>query len=82
VFVDHSLDAGKRDVILPMARGAVVAGADGLIVEVHPAPEHALCDGPQALHADTFAAWTADVMRCIALMDKVLSADAPVAVGA
>jgi 3-deoxy-7-phosphoheptulonate synthase len=82
VIVDPSHAAGKRDLILPMARAAVVAGADGLIVEVHPAPEHALCDGPQALHADTFAAWTADVMRCVELMDKVLSADAPVAVGA
>ena len=59
-----------------------LSSADGLIVEVHPAPEHALCDGPQALHADTFGAWAADVMRCVDLMGKVLSADAPVAVGA
>ena len=43
VIVDPSHAAGKRDLILPMARAAVVAGADGLIVEVHPAPEHALC---------------------------------------
>jgi 3-deoxy-7-phosphoheptulonate synthase len=49
VIVDPSHAAGKRDLILPMARAAVVAGADGLIVEVHPAPENALCDGPQAL---------------------------------
>jgi 3-deoxy-7-phosphoheptulonate synthase len=82
VMVDPSHAAGKRDLILPMARAAVVAGADGLIVEVHPAPENALCDGPQALHADTFAAWVADVQRCIDLMGKVLSGDAPVAVGA
>ena len=83
VIVDPSHAAGKRDLILPMARAAVVAGADGLIVEVHPAPEHALCDGPQALHADTFGAWVADVQRCIDLMGKVLaSGDAPVAVGA
>ncbi len=83
VVVDPSHAAGKRDLILPMARAAVVAGADGLIVEVHPSPEHALCDGPQALHADTFGAWVADVQRCIDLMGKVLaSGDAPVAVGA
>jgi 3-deoxy-7-phosphoheptulonate synthase len=82
VMVDPSHAAGKRDLILPMARAAVVAGADGLIVEVHPAPENALCDGPQALHADTFGAWVADVQRCIDLMGKVLSGDAPVAVGA
>ena len=61
MIVDPSHAAGKRDLILPMARAAVVAGADGLIVEVHPAPENALCDGPQALHAETFGAWVADV---------------------
>jgi 3-deoxy-7-phosphoheptulonate synthase len=82
VMVDPSHAAGKRDLILPMARAAVVAGADGLIVEVHPAPENALCDGPQALHAEGFGAWVADVQRCIDLMGKVLSGDAPVAVGA
>ena len=82
VIVDPSHAAGKRDLILPMARAAVVAGADGLIVEVHPAPEHALCDGPQALHAETFGAWVEDVKRCIDLMGKVLaeSPDAAVAV--
>jgi 3-deoxy-7-phosphoheptulonate synthase len=83
VIVDPSHAAGKRDLILPMARAAVVAGADGLIVEVHPAPENALCDGPQALHADTFGAWVADVQRCIDLMGMVISGDdAQVAVGA
>ncbi len=79
VIVDPSHAAGKRDLILPMARAAVVAGADGLIVEVHPNPETALCDGPQALHADTFGAWVADVRRCIDLMGLVLAGeDAPV----
>ena len=83
VIVDPSHAAGKRDLILPMARAAVVAGADGLIVEVHPAPENALCDGPQALHAETFGAWVADVQRCVDLMGRVISgADEQVAVGA
>ena len=82
VIVDPSHAAGKRDLILPMARAAVVAGADGLIVEVHPAPETALCDGPQALHADTFDAWVADVRRCIDVMGKVMSGSAPLAVAA
>ena len=83
VIVDPSHAAGKRDLILPMARAAVVAGADGLIVEVHPAPENALCDGPQALHAETFGDWVADVQRCVDLMGKVISgADEQVAVGA
>jgi 3-deoxy-7-phosphoheptulonate synthase len=82
VIVDPSHAAGKRDLILPMARAAVVAGADGLIVEVHPSPETALCDGPQALHADGFGAWVADVRRCVDLMGKVMAEGAPVAVSA
>jgi 3-deoxy-7-phosphoheptulonate synthase len=82
VIVDPSHAAGRRELILPMARAAVVAGADGLIVEVHPAPETALCDGPQALHADGFAAWVADVRRCVDLMGKVMAPAAPVAVSA
>jgi 3-deoxy-7-phosphoheptulonate synthase len=82
VIVDPSHAAGKRDLILPMARAAVVAGADGLIVEVHPSPETALCDGPQALYADGFAEWVADVKRCVDLMGKVMAGGEPVAVGA
>ncbi len=81
VIVDPSHAAGKRDLILPMARAAVAAGADGLIVEVHPSPEHALCDGPQALRADTFGAWVADVKRVVDVMGKVISGGEPVAAG-
>jgi len=80
VIVDPSHAAGKRDLILPLARAAVVAGADGLIVEVHPTPETALCDGPQALHADRFRDWVADVRRCVELMGKVLAGGEPVPV--
>ena len=79
VIVDPSHAAGKRDLILPMARAAVAAGCDGLIVEVHPSPEHALCDGPQALRADGFAAWVADVKRVVDLMGKVIAGGEPVA---
>ena len=49
VIVDPSHAAGKRDLVLPLARAAVAAGADGIIVEVHPRPEEALCDGPQQI---------------------------------
>jgi 3-deoxy-7-phosphoheptulonate synthase len=75
VIVDPSHAAGKRELILPLARAAVVAGADGLIVEVHPAPDQALCDGPQALYADRFAAWVADVRRCVDLMSKTMAGE-------
>jgi 3-deoxy-7-phosphoheptulonate synthase len=49
VIVDPSHSGGRRELVLPLARAAVVAGADGLIVDVHPDPANALCDGPQAL---------------------------------
>ena len=81
VIVDPSHAMGRRDFILPMARAAVAAGADGLIVEVHPAPEHALCDGPQALYADQFAAWVADVKRIVDVMGLVMAGGEPVAAG-
>ena len=79
VVVDPSHAAGKRDLILPLALAAVAAGADGIIVEVHPHPEQAICDGPQALPGDGFAAWVADVRRCIDLMGKIVAGgDRPV----
>ena len=49
VFVDPSHAAGKRPFVAPLALAAVAAGADGLIVEVHPSPDHALSDGAQSL---------------------------------
>lgn len=54
VVVDPSHGVGIRDMVAPMARAAVAAGADGLIVEVHPDPEHALSDGPQSLFPAQF----------------------------
>ena len=49
VIVDPSHAAGRRDLVVPLARAGIAAGADGLIVDVHPNPETALCDGAQAL---------------------------------
>jgi 3-deoxy-7-phosphoheptulonate synthase len=56
VIVDPSHGTGKRSLVEPMALAAVAAGADGLIVEVHPHPERALSDGPQSLTPRMFAA--------------------------
>jgi 3-deoxy-7-phosphoheptulonate synthase len=47
--VDPSHSGGRRDLVLPLSRAAIAVGADGIIVDVHPSPETALCDGPQAL---------------------------------
>ena len=49
VIVDPSHAGGRRDLVLPLTRAAIAAGADGVIVDVHPEPGRALCDGPQAL---------------------------------
>jgi 3-deoxy-7-phosphoheptulonate synthase len=49
ILVDPSQATGHNYMVEPMARAAVAAGADGLIIEVHPNPEAALCDGAQAL---------------------------------
>ena len=55
IIADPSHGTGKRDYVLPMARAAVAAGADGLIVEVHPDPDHAISDGAQTLRPEQFA---------------------------
>lgn len=55
ILVDPSHGTGKRQKVIPLSRAAIAVGADGLIVEVHPHPEVALSDGPQALLPDMFA---------------------------
>jgi 3-deoxy-7-phosphoheptulonate synthase len=52
VVVDPSHSGGRRDLVVPLARAAIAVGADAVIVDVHPHPEQALCDGPQALVDD------------------------------
>jgi 3-deoxy-7-phosphoheptulonate synthase len=55
ILVDPSHGTGKRQKVIPLSRAAVAVGADGLLVEVHPHPEQALSDGPQALLPEMFA---------------------------
>jgi 3-deoxy-7-phosphoheptulonate synthase len=57
IVIDPSHAAGKRSLVEPLSLAAAAAGADGIIVEIHPSPEEAVCDGPQALYADDFAAY-------------------------
>jgi len=63
VLVDPSHAAGRRDLVPALARAAIAAGADGLIVEVHPDPDRALSDGRQSLTPEGFAALMAEVAR-------------------
>jgi len=74
VIVDPSHAAGRRDLVLPLSLAAAAVGADGIIVEVHPNPDEAICDGPQALRADGFAEYAVAVQRAAALAGKALSA--------
>jgi 3-deoxy-7-phosphoheptulonate synthase len=53
VIVDPSHAAGRLDLVVPLARAAIAAGADGVMVDVHAHPEQARCDGPQALHGES-----------------------------
>jgi 3-deoxy-7-phosphoheptulonate synthase len=74
VIVDPSHAAGRRELILPLSLAAAAAGADGIIVEVHPNPDEAVCDGPQALLAETFDEYAAAVRRTAEFAGKALSA--------
>jgi 3-deoxy-7-phosphoheptulonate synthase len=65
IFADPSHGTGRRDKVAPMARAAVAAGADGLLIEVHPDPEHALSDGAQSLFPEQFSKLM-DELRIIA----------------
>jgi len=73
VVVDPSHAAGRRSLVEPLSLAAAAAGADGIIVEVHPQPDEAICDGPQQLYAAEFAEYAEKVERAAALAGKVLS---------
>jgi 3-deoxy-7-phosphoheptulonate synthase len=66
IVADPSHGTGRRDKVPPMARAAVAAGADGLLIEVHNDPDHALSDGAQSLHPANFAQLMGE-LRIIAL---------------
>ena len=62
IIVDPSHSGGKRELVGPLARAAVAVGADGIMVDVHPRPEAALCDGPQAITTEEVAELVADII--------------------
>ncbi len=72
VVVDPSHAAGRRDLVPPVSLAAAAAGADGIIVEAHPDPESALCDGPQALPTSEFAEYVEQVNRVAKLVGKTV----------
>ena len=74
IVVDPSHAAGRRSLVEPLSLAAAAAGADGVIVEVHPCPEEAVCDGPQALRAEQFAEYLRKLEAAAELAGKQLAA--------
>jgi 3-deoxy-7-phosphoheptulonate synthase len=73
IFADPSHGTGRRDKVAPMARAAVAAGADGLIIEVHPDPERALSDGVQSLYPDQFAQLMKEIRAIAPAVDRKIA---------
>jgi len=70
VIVDPSHATGRKSLVAPMSRAAVAAGADGLLVEVHPCPEQAECDGQQSLTPPEFSRLVAQVTKTREIMQE------------
>jgi 3-deoxy-7-phosphoheptulonate synthase len=70
VIVDPSHATGRRDLVSVMSQAGIVAGADGIMVEVHQDPEHAKCDGPQSLTPADFVSLMQGVRPLLALTGK------------
>lgn len=70
VVVDPSHGIGKWRFVSPMARAAIAAGADGLLIEVHPNPAEALCDGPQSLTPENFTLMMAELKKVAEAMGR------------
>ena len=77
VFVDPSHAAGRSDMVIPLARAAVAAGADGLLIEVHPNPATALSDGGQQLKPQQFGELMAQIGPLVEVMGKRFSRNHP-----
>jgi 3-deoxy-7-phosphoheptulonate synthase len=76
VIVDPSHAAGRRDMVVPLARAAVAAGADGLIIEVHPDPDRALSDGAQSMFLPQFARLMSELRVIAPAIGRAICVDA------
>lgn len=83
VIIDPSHAAGRKDLVVPLSRAGIAVGADGVIVDVHPQPEVALCDGPQALLGSDLRALAQAVRRLPAAVGRsTATAPGPTGLGA
>jgi 3-deoxy-7-phosphoheptulonate synthase len=74
IVADPSHGTGRRETVAPMARAAVAAGADGLMVEVHNAPQKALSDGPQAILPQKFTELMTEIGQLAPVVKRVVHA--------
>jgi 3-deoxy-7-phosphoheptulonate synthase len=81
IIADPSHGTGLRDKVAPMARAAIAAGADGVIVEVHPDPDRALSDGGQSLFPDQFASLVAELRAIAQSIGREIAGTAHATVG-
>jgi 3-deoxy-7-phosphoheptulonate synthase len=72
VLVDPSHGTGVRELVIPMSRAGIAAGADGLLIEVHDRPEEAFSDGPQSLKLPDFAECMREVSKIAAAMGRIM----------
>jgi len=79
VIVDPSHAPGRRSLVEPLSLAAAAAGADGIIVEVHPQPEEAICDGPQQLRTEGFGEYARKVEAAAAVAGKIAFLEAAAA---
>jgi len=75
IIVDPSHSAGRRDLVVPLARAGIAAGADGVMVDVHPHPELALVDGAQALTGESLDELAQVVATLPGLLGRVSAAN-------
>ncbi|HZO17892.1 MAG TPA: 3-deoxy-7-phosphoheptulonate synthase [Gemmatimonadaceae bacterium] len=73
IIADPSHGTGLRDKVIPMARAAIAAGADGILVEVHPNPERALSDGAQSLYPEQFAQLVGELRTIATAIGRTLT---------
>jgi len=78
IIADPSHGTGLREKVIPMARAAVAAGADGIMVEVHPDPTEALSDGAQSLYPEQFAQLMQEVRVIADVIGRRMAEPAPV----
>ena len=75
ILSDPSHGTGKRDRVTPLALASAAVGADGLIVEVHHDPDHALSDGAQSLYPDQFAAMVSQLRGILPVVHRTLASE-------